>query len=67
LLQSALVIGSPDTVAHKIADLDQVGVGEVVCWMNFGGLAPEQVRRSMRLFAEEVMPRFHRAPSSVAA
>jgi alkanesulfonate monooxygenase SsuD/methylene tetrahydromethanopterin reductase-like flavin-dependent oxidoreductase (luciferase family) len=67
LLQSALVIGSPDTVAGKIRDLEQVGVGEVVCWMNFGGLAPEKVRRSMRLFAEEVMPRFHRARSSVAA
>jgi alkanesulfonate monooxygenase SsuD/methylene tetrahydromethanopterin reductase-like flavin-dependent oxidoreductase (luciferase family) len=67
LLQSALVIGSPDTVARKIADLDQVGVGEMVCWMNFGGLSPDNVRRSMRLFAREVMPRFHRAHSSVAA
>ncbi len=67
LLQSALVIGSPETVAQKIADLDEVGVGEMVCWMNFGGLAPEKVRRSMQLFAEEVMPRFHRAASSVAA
>jgi alkanesulfonate monooxygenase SsuD/methylene tetrahydromethanopterin reductase-like flavin-dependent oxidoreductase (luciferase family) len=67
LLESALVIGSPGTVAQKIADLDQIGVGEVVCWMNFGGLAPEKVRRSMRLFAEEVMPRFQRARSSVAA
>jgi len=67
LLQSALVIGSPDTVAAKIADLEQVGAGEVVCWMNFGGLSPEKVRRSMRLFAEEVMPRFRRGRSSVAA
>ena len=27
-------------------------------FMNFGGLAHEQVRESMRLFAEEVMPAF---------
>ena len=67
LLQSALLIGSPETVAAKIAELEQVGVGEVVCWMNFGGLAPDNVRRSMRLFAEEVMPRFRQARSSVAA
>jgi hypothetical protein len=26
--------------------------------MNFGGLAPDKVRRSMELFAREVMPRF---------
>jgi len=58
LLESALVVGSPDTVAHKVADLQAAGVGEMVCWMNFGGLPPEKVRRSMRLFAQEVMPRF---------
>jgi alkanesulfonate monooxygenase SsuD/methylene tetrahydromethanopterin reductase-like flavin-dependent oxidoreductase (luciferase family) len=67
LLQSALVIGSPDTVAARIADLQRVGAGEVVCWMNFGGLAPEKVRRSMRLFAEEVIPRFRHSRSSAAA
>jgi alkanesulfonate monooxygenase SsuD/methylene tetrahydromethanopterin reductase-like flavin-dependent oxidoreductase (luciferase family) len=67
LLQSALLVGSPDTVAAGVAELDEVGVGEVVCWMNFGGLAPENVRRSMRLFADEVMPRFRQAQPSVAA
>jgi hypothetical protein len=56
LLESALVIGSPETVADKIAQLEAAGVGEVGCWMNFGGLPPEKVRRSMRLFAEEVIP-----------
>jgi len=27
-------------------------------WMNFRGLSQERVRRSMELFAREVMPRF---------
>jgi len=67
LLESALVIGSPATVANKIAELEAAGVGEVGCWMNFGGLPPEKVRRSMRLFAEEVIPRFRGARSQVAA
>jgi hypothetical protein len=35
-----------------------LGVGQVMCWMNFGGLAQDKVRRSMELFAREVMPRF---------
>src|SRR3982074_1948562 len=58
LVENALIIGSPDTVAGKIAQLEQHRVGELVCWMNFGGLAPDKVRRSMRLFAREVIPQF---------
>ncbi len=60
LIEDALLIGSPATVRQRIAELDDAGVGELVCWMNFGGLPPDQVRRSMRLFAEEVMPAFRR-------
>jgi alkanesulfonate monooxygenase SsuD/methylene tetrahydromethanopterin reductase-like flavin-dependent oxidoreductase (luciferase family) len=59
LLESALLVGSPETVARKVAELDQAGVGELACWMNFGGIRPEKARRSMRLFAQEVMPHFH--------
>lgn len=66
LVESALLIGSPETVADKIAELQQAGVGELACWMNFGGLPPEKVRRSMRLFAEDVIPRFRGAHSKVA-
>jgi alkanesulfonate monooxygenase SsuD/methylene tetrahydromethanopterin reductase-like flavin-dependent oxidoreductase (luciferase family) len=64
LLRDALIIGSPETVAAKITELERVGVGEVVCWMNFGGLAPQKVRRSMRLLAEEVMPSFRKASAA---
>ena len=58
LLAETLAIGSPDTVAAKIAEMSDLGVGEVLCWMNFGGLAHDRVRRSMELFAREVLPRF---------
>ena len=58
LVAETLAIGSPDTVAAKIEDMHRLGVGEVLCWMNFGGLPQDQVRRSMELFAREVMPRF---------
>src|SRR5579859_979272 len=58
LIDDALLIGSPATVRQKVADLAAAGVGELVCWMNFGGLPRAQVRRSMHLFAEEVIPAF---------
>jgi alkanesulfonate monooxygenase SsuD/methylene tetrahydromethanopterin reductase-like flavin-dependent oxidoreductase (luciferase family) len=58
LVAETLAVGSPDTVADKIAEMQRLGVGEVLCWMNFGGLPQVHVRRSMELFAREVMPRF---------
>jgi alkanesulfonate monooxygenase SsuD/methylene tetrahydromethanopterin reductase-like flavin-dependent oxidoreductase (luciferase family) len=58
LVAETLAIGSPDTVAAKLADMRDLGVGEVLCWMNFGGLPQAHVRRSMELFAREVLPRF---------
>jgi alkanesulfonate monooxygenase SsuD/methylene tetrahydromethanopterin reductase-like flavin-dependent oxidoreductase (luciferase family) len=66
MVENSVLVGSPDTVAAKIAQLQAVGVGEVACWMNFGGIPPDKARRSMRLFAEEVIPRFRHAPAMTA-
>jgi alkanesulfonate monooxygenase SsuD/methylene tetrahydromethanopterin reductase-like flavin-dependent oxidoreductase (luciferase family) len=58
LVRETLAFGSPDTVARHIATMRELGVGQVLCWMNFGGLPQNRIRRSMELFAREVMPRF---------
>jgi alkanesulfonate monooxygenase SsuD/methylene tetrahydromethanopterin reductase-like flavin-dependent oxidoreductase (luciferase family) len=58
LVRETLAFGSPDTVARHIEVMRQMGVGQVLCWMSFGGLAMDKVRRSMEMFAREVMPRF---------
>ena len=58
LVRETLAFGSPDTVARHIEHMRSIGVGQILCWMNFGGLAQERIRRSMELFAREVMPRF---------
>jgi alkanesulfonate monooxygenase SsuD/methylene tetrahydromethanopterin reductase-like flavin-dependent oxidoreductase (luciferase family) len=58
LLRGPLLVGSPDTVARKVEALHAAGVGELACWMSFGGLPADRVRRSMGLFAREVLPRF---------
>jgi alkanesulfonate monooxygenase SsuD/methylene tetrahydromethanopterin reductase-like flavin-dependent oxidoreductase (luciferase family) len=60
LVAETLAFGSPDTVARHIGEMRDLGVGQVMCWMNFGGLPQDRVRRSMELFAREVMPRFER-------
>ena len=67
LLEGPLIIGSPETVRRKVAELQAHGVGELICWMSFGGLSPEKVRRSMSLFASEVLPEVRRATSGASA
>jgi alkanesulfonate monooxygenase SsuD/methylene tetrahydromethanopterin reductase-like flavin-dependent oxidoreductase (luciferase family) len=61
LIEDSLLIGSPATVRDKVGELSAAGVGELVGWMNFGGIPAERVRRSMQLFAEQVMPAFRPA------
>jgi alkanesulfonate monooxygenase SsuD/methylene tetrahydromethanopterin reductase-like flavin-dependent oxidoreductase (luciferase family) len=56
LIEDALLIGSPETVRTKVVELQDAGVSELACWMNFGGLPPTKVRRSMRLFADHIIP-----------
>jgi alkanesulfonate monooxygenase SsuD/methylene tetrahydromethanopterin reductase-like flavin-dependent oxidoreductase (luciferase family) len=58
LIRETVAFGSPETVARKIERMRDLGVGHVLCWMNFGGLAQDKIRRSMELFAREVMPAF---------
>ena len=58
LVAESVAFGSPDTVAERVDEFRRFGVGEMLCWMNFGGLPQDRVRRSMELFAREVMPRF---------
>ncbi len=53
-----LLFDDPDGFSAKLEILRAAGVRNVVCWMGVGGVAQEHVVRSMRLFADEVRPRF---------
>lgn len=57
-------IGEPAEVADRVQALrDQIGAGHLMCWFNTGGLIThESVCDSMRLFAEEVIPRLTGGP-----
>jgi alkanesulfonate monooxygenase SsuD/methylene tetrahydromethanopterin reductase-like flavin-dependent oxidoreductase (luciferase family) len=58
LADRTLAFGSPETVARHVEEMQQLGIGQILCWMNFGGLAQDKIRQSMELFAREVMPHF---------
>src|SRR4030095_11226272 len=61
LVAETVAFGSPDTVCRHIAEMQAMGVGHVLCWMNFGGLPQDKIRRSMELFALELLPPFRKA------
>ncbi len=54
------VFGDPDYCVERVHELRRdYGMDEFICYFNQGGLMdPALVKKSMRLFAEEVMPHF---------
>jgi luciferase family oxidoreductase group 1 len=68
LLDRFLVIGTPETVVRQIRRLqDAVGINHFNCSFWFGDLDQARVLRSMRLFADEVMPAFAPSPLGSSA
>jgi len=66
ILRSGLALfGSVETVTDQLVELHELGLRHVMLMMNFGSLSQEHVHRSMRLMAEEVVPRVaaHVAPN----
>jgi len=60
--------GSPSTVAERLEELQsQMGFGNLVPMMQFGTLPGELTEKSMRLFAEKVMPKLRPIASAEMA
>jgi alkanesulfonate monooxygenase SsuD/methylene tetrahydromethanopterin reductase-like flavin-dependent oxidoreductase (luciferase family) len=57
-LENVLLYEDPDGCVEKIARLRDAGLERLILWMGPGGVAHDLIVRSMRLFAEHVMPRF---------
>jgi alkanesulfonate monooxygenase SsuD/methylene tetrahydromethanopterin reductase-like flavin-dependent oxidoreductase (luciferase family) len=59
VLDTQVVYGTAQSVADRLGSLrDEIGFSSLCVWMNVGGLIPhEPTVRSMRLFAEHVIPR----------
>jgi alkanesulfonate monooxygenase SsuD/methylene tetrahydromethanopterin reductase-like flavin-dependent oxidoreductase (luciferase family) len=51
------IIGEAAECVEMIERYRALGIAEIACLMNFGSPVLEQVERSMRLFAQHVMPR----------
>ena len=53
----SIIAGSPETVRRRLMELIELaGVGNFLIQFHFGNMKPELARKSMHLFATEVMP-----------
>ena len=57
LSENRAIIGTPEQCAAKINILREQGIDYFGCNFDFGGMEHKKVIRSMKLFADEVMPR----------
>ena len=60
VLDEYAAVGTPEQVTEKLGKYREMyGPDGFICWFNTGGMIPhEDVKTSMSLFAEEVMPHF---------
>lgn len=58
LAREQVIMGTPEDVVARIRQYQEAGVNHLMCMMNFGGLEHAKVKRSMELFAKEVIPAF---------
>jgi alkanesulfonate monooxygenase SsuD/methylene tetrahydromethanopterin reductase-like flavin-dependent oxidoreductase (luciferase family) len=61
----AIIAGAPETVLRKIEPLAALGLGRVLCWLDFGGMDPDVADRNVARFAAEVLPNLERLPVAV--
>ncbi|MCY4640210.1 MAG: LLM class flavin-dependent oxidoreductase [Chloroflexi bacterium] len=67
LMSRGFILGSPETVRSRIAELEEAGVRGLMITFTWGDMGHERVLRSMSRFAAEVMPHFAREPAASAA
>ncbi|MCE2457352.1 MAG: LLM class flavin-dependent oxidoreductase [Dehalococcoidia bacterium] len=60
-VENSMIFGSPDTVAKRIERLQGIGIGGLILQFRVGPMSWEDNEASLRLFANEVMPRFRAA------
>ena len=57
-VENSMIYGAPDTVADRIRRLGRIGIGGLILHFRVGPMSWDDNERSLRLFADEVMPHF---------
>jgi alkanesulfonate monooxygenase SsuD/methylene tetrahydromethanopterin reductase-like flavin-dependent oxidoreductase (luciferase family) len=59
-VEERAIVGTPSRVIERIGEINEIfgGLDEIAFYPHAGGRSPDQGLKTMRLFAEEVMPAF---------
>jgi alkanesulfonate monooxygenase SsuD/methylene tetrahydromethanopterin reductase-like flavin-dependent oxidoreductase (luciferase family) len=64
-----IIIGTAEQCLEKIIRYDEVGVDQLLCYVQFGDLPHEKVMRNLEILAKDVIPelekRGHRIDATV--
>ena len=58
MAERVILFGDPEQVAARVERLRQAGVASIIFFTNYGGISSDKVKKSLELFATEVMPHF---------
>jgi alkanesulfonate monooxygenase SsuD/methylene tetrahydromethanopterin reductase-like flavin-dependent oxidoreductase (luciferase family) len=68
--QDMIIVGTPEVCLEKILRYEEVGVDELLCYVQFGDLPHEKVMRGLELLGTKVIPqleaRGHRVDATAA-
>jgi alkanesulfonate monooxygenase SsuD/methylene tetrahydromethanopterin reductase-like flavin-dependent oxidoreductase (luciferase family) len=65
-MANAAIIGSPKTVAERIAPYWEAGMQHLLLWPRFGHMPHQLVVRNLTMLAEHVLPQFAGQPGGAA-
>ena len=59
--EDMIIIGTPDECLEKILRYEEVGVDQLLCYVQFGDLPHEKVMRTLELLGKKVIPKLEDA------
>ena len=62
-----IIVGDPEQCIEKMKRYVDIGVDELICYMQFGHLSHDSIMRSLDLIGREVMPEIEAYSRKVAA
>ena len=51
-----IVVGDPDQCLEKMLKYDELGVDQLICYVQFGHLPHESVMRTIEILGKEIIP-----------
>jgi alkanesulfonate monooxygenase SsuD/methylene tetrahydromethanopterin reductase-like flavin-dependent oxidoreductase (luciferase family) len=58
--ENLVVFSTPERAGEIFREYEQIGVAHVICMVNFGGVPMPEVRRTLELMSQKMIPRFER-------